>query len=117
MQLVDGTKHFRKMRKGLGSKRNELGPDDVGAIVKLYGQTTDDDQTKWFEVEDFFQVDVEPLRNHPEYPALFRQALGTNTITRQTQASNNCAFLRLGQVVGTDKVGDMAKRLGVRSNL
>jgi penicillin-binding protein 1A len=42
---------------------------------------------------------------------------GTNTITRQTQASNNCAFLRLGQVVGTDKVIDMAKRLGVRSDL
>ncbi|HWJ60824.1 MAG TPA: transglycosylase domain-containing protein [Acidimicrobiales bacterium] len=42
---------------------------------------------------------------------------GTNTITRQTQASNNCAFLRLGQVVGTDKVVDMAKRLGVRSPL
>lgn len=40
---------------------------------------------------------------------------GTNTITRQTQASNNCAFLRLGQVVGTDKVAFMAKRLGVRS--
>lgn len=35
-----------------------------------------------FEVEDFFQVDVEPLRNHPEYPALFRQALGTTIITR-----------------------------------
>lgn len=65
VQLVDGTKHFRKMRKGLGSKRNELGPDDVGAIVKLYGQTTDDDQTKWFEVEDFFYrtITVErPLR-------------------------------------------------------
>lgn len=42
---------------------------------------------------------------------------GTNSIVRQTQASNNCAFLRLGQVVGTEKVVDMAKRLGVRSPL
>ncbi|MCU1370141.1 MAG: rane carboxypeptidase (penicillin-binding protein) [Ilumatobacteraceae bacterium] len=42
---------------------------------------------------------------------------GTNSITRQTQASNNCAFLRLGQVVGTDKVVEMALRLGVRSDL
>ena len=42
---------------------------------------------------------------------------GTNTITRQTLSSNNCAFLRLGQLVGVDKVVDMAKRLGVRSPL
>ncbi len=65
VQLIDGTKHFRKMRKGLGSKRNELGPDDVEAIVKLYGQSTDDDESKWFKVEDFFYrtITVErPLR-------------------------------------------------------
>ncbi|MCB0962595.1 MAG: transglycosylase domain-containing protein [Acidimicrobiales bacterium] len=42
---------------------------------------------------------------------------GTATIVRQTQASSNCAFLRLGQVAGIDKVIDMAKRLGVRSPL
>lgn len=30
-----------------------------------------------FEVEDFFQVDVSVLRAHPEYPELFRKALGT----------------------------------------
>jgi penicillin-binding protein 1A len=42
---------------------------------------------------------------------------GTNTIAAQTRASNNCAFERLGQLVGTDKVVDMAKRLGVRSPL
>jgi len=42
---------------------------------------------------------------------------GNGTIVRQTQASSNCAFVRLGQVVGIDKVVDMAKRLGVRSPL
>ena len=42
---------------------------------------------------------------------------GVGTITRQTQASSNCAFVRLGQLVGIDKVVDMAKRLGVRSPL
>ncbi len=34
-----------------------------------------------FEVEEFFQVDVNVLRAHPEYPALFRAALGTCEIT------------------------------------
>lgn len=32
VQLIDGTKLFRKMRKGLGSKRNELGPDDSPSL-------------------------------------------------------------------------------------
>lgn len=65
VQLIDGSKQFRKMRKGLGSKRNELGPENVVAIVKLYDQLTDDDETKWFKVEDFFYrtITVErPLR-------------------------------------------------------
>jgi penicillin-binding protein 1A len=39
------------------------------------------------------------------------------SITAQTQASNNCAFLRLGQVVGLSKVVDVAKRLGITSQL
>lgn len=34
-----------------------------------------------FEVEEFFQVDVQVLRSHPEYPDLFRKALGTAEIT------------------------------------
>ena len=40
---------------------------------------------------------------------------GTTSIASQTRSSNNCAFLRLGQVAGIDNVVNMAKRLGVRS--
>lgn len=42
---------------------------------------------------------------------------GSSSLVSQTQRSNNCAFLRLGKIVGLDKVVDMAKRLGVRSPL
>ena len=34
-----------------------------------------------YEVEDFFQLDVNVLREHPEYPELFRKAFGTCEIT------------------------------------
>lgn len=34
-----------------------------------------------YEVEEFFQLDVDVLRNHPEYPELFRKAFGTCEIT------------------------------------
>ncbi|MGP5588133.1 type I restriction-modification system subunit M [Glutamicibacter ardleyensis] len=54
VQLVDGSKLFRKMRKGLGSKRNELSPEDIQAIVKLYGDFTVTDQSKIFDTTDFF---------------------------------------------------------------
>lgn len=42
---------------------------------------------------------------------------GVDTITGQTKRSSNCAFLRLGQIIGIPKVIDMAKRLGVSSSL
>lgn len=53
VQLVDGSKMFRKMRKGLGSKRNELSPEDIQSIVKLYGEFEATDQSKIFDITDF----------------------------------------------------------------
>jgi penicillin-binding protein 1A len=38
---------------------------------------------------------------------------GEGTITSQTQRSNNCAFLRLGQIVGIPRVIEVAQRLGI----
>lgn len=49
VQLIDGTKHFMKMRKSLGNKRNELGdgedgkPDHIGEITRLYAAFKHDD--------------------------------------------------------------------------
>jgi penicillin-binding protein 1A len=42
---------------------------------------------------------------------------GVGTIRSLVQRSSNCGFVRLGQLVGIDKVVEMAKRLGVRSPL
>jgi penicillin-binding protein 1A len=38
---------------------------------------------------------------------------GVQSIASATRASNNCAFVRLGQVVGEDKVVEVAGRLGI----
>ena len=65
VQLIDGSKFSRKMRKGLGSKRNELSHQNVADIVKLYGQFGEAEQSKTFAIEDFFYrtITVErPLR-------------------------------------------------------
>lgn len=38
---------------------------------------------------------------------------GVQSLAAVTRSSNNCAFVRLGQVVGNDKVIDVAQRLGI----
>ncbi|MBV9953258.1 MAG: hypothetical protein JO291_14990, partial [Acidimicrobiia bacterium] len=42
---------------------------------------------------------------------------GVSTLTSQTLRSSNCAFLRLGQVLGMGKVFDLAHRMGITTPL
>jgi penicillin-binding protein 1A len=42
---------------------------------------------------------------------------GTQSLTKQLASSVNCAFLRLGQIVGIDKVIDQARKMGITSPL
>ena len=58
VQLIDGTSFSHKMKKTLGSKRKELGPDDITRIVKLYGDfavadAAAADVSRTFHNEDF----------------------------------------------------------------
>jgi type I restriction enzyme M protein len=53
LQLVNGTEFFRKMRKSLGSKRKELGPEDIERIVKLYGSFEENEYCKILDNEEF----------------------------------------------------------------
>lgn len=38
VQLIDGTRHFKKMDKSLGNKRNELSEDHIRELVRLYAE-------------------------------------------------------------------------------
>lgn len=42
---------------------------------------------------------------------------GRGTITSQTLRSSNCAFVRLGQIVGTDKVAEQARKMGITTKM
>lgn len=89
VQLVDGSQMFRKMRKGLGSKRNELGADDIKAIVKLYGEFDETERSKIFDTTDFFYrtVTVErPLKlNFTATPARVEASLSAKSLTKLSQ--------------------------------
>ena len=71
VQLVNAVDYFVKMRKSLGSKRNEVGdgtdgkPDHISEITRLYGEFTEGEHVKIFANTDFAyrQVTIErPLR-------------------------------------------------------
>jgi type I restriction enzyme M protein len=53
VQLINATEFFQKMRKSLGSKRKELGPDDIKCIVTLYTDFSENEYSKIFDNEDF----------------------------------------------------------------
>ncbi|WP_175696839.1 type I restriction-modification system subunit M [Burkholderia ambifaria] len=38
VQLIDGTRHFKKMDKSLGNKRNELSDNHIKELVRLYAE-------------------------------------------------------------------------------
>ncbi|MGH9136006.1 MAG: transglycosylase domain-containing protein [Acidimicrobiales bacterium] len=42
---------------------------------------------------------------------------GSGTVLSQTTRSSNCAFLRLGQVVGLERVIEVARRMGITTEL
>ncbi|MDJ0744759.1 MAG: class I SAM-dependent DNA methyltransferase [Xenococcaceae cyanobacterium MO_167.B27] len=42
VQLIDGTRHFQKMKKSLGNKRNELSAGHIAELVRLYGDYEQD---------------------------------------------------------------------------
>lgn len=65
VQLIDGSQHFAKMRKSLGSKRQYITDEQIDELVRLYGHFEETPQSKIFPIEAFGyrRITVErPLR-------------------------------------------------------
>ena len=65
VQLIDATKWFRPLRKNLGKKNCELGPEDVERICQAFLDFEETEESKIFDNEAFghWKVTVErPLR-------------------------------------------------------
>ncbi|HUU30091.1 MAG TPA: class I SAM-dependent DNA methyltransferase [archaeon] len=65
IQLIDATSFFKKMRKSLGNKRNEICEPQRDEITRLYGEFKEGEFVKIFDNEDFGcrRITVErPLR-------------------------------------------------------
>lgn len=65
VQLIDGSQHYAKMRKSLGSKRQYITDDQINELVRLYGSFEHSAQSKTFPIDAFGyrRITVErPLR-------------------------------------------------------
>jgi len=65
VQLLNAVDFYEKMRKSLGYKRNEISPEQIKEITKIYGDFKDSENSKIFDNEDFgyHKIVVErPLR-------------------------------------------------------
>ena len=81
IQLVDGTNFFKKMRKSLGNKRNEVCDDQRDDITRLYGQLADSDHVRVFDNTDFGY-----RRITVERPLRLNFAVGDERLTRLQEA-------------------------------
>lgn len=53
VQLINASDFYNKMRKNLGSKRNELSKEHIDNITKIYGDFVENEYSKIFENEYF----------------------------------------------------------------
>jgi len=102
VQLIDASKNFQKMRKGLGSKRNELGRADIDDIVRLYGDFAEAPRSKIFDREGFLYrtITVErPLRlNFAATADRVAAVFGEKAVAKLTDIDKEHLRLALGGI-------------------
>jgi type I restriction enzyme M protein len=65
VQLVNAVDFYRKMRKNLGEKSNEIDAEQIAEITRIYGEFAEGEHSKIFDNDDFGfrKITVErPLR-------------------------------------------------------
>ena len=85
VQLIDGSQHYAKMRKSLGSKRQYITEDQISELVRLYGSFEHSAQSKIFPIDAFGyrRITVErPLRE--QFSKLLKKALNAHSISLST---------------------------------
>ena len=123
VQLIDAREMFTKLRKGLGSKRNELSPEDIRTIVKLYSAFEPGENSRIFRNEEFLYrtITVErPLKlNWKATPERVDAVLETKTAQKLNEteaAALRAALDRLGLVTVWKNRAEFHKALKVAAN-
>lgn len=73
VQLINASGLFEKRRKALGNKRNDISPEQITEITRIYGDFVENEICKIFDNQDFgySKITVErPLRDEKGEPVL-----------------------------------------------
>lgn len=99
VQLIDARQMFKKMRKSLGNKRNELSPADIAEITRIYELCADGDNSKVVPNEEFCSIEVtveRPLRQRYEVtPESLAELAEVTVIQKLFDADRDRLFERL----------------------
>jgi type I restriction enzyme M protein len=119
VQLVDARESFVKMRKSLGNKRNEISPEQIAEITRLYGAFEENERVKILPNESFGyqRITVErPLRLRYEVGEGTLPAIEASTGWTKLTEPERVAFVdrlagELEKLSTTDR-NEVARRLG-----
>ena len=118
IQLVDARESFVKMRKSLGNKRNEISPEQIAEITRLYGDFEEDERVKILPNESFGyqRITVErPLRLRYEVTAdtlpAIETAFGWTKLTEPEHLALIELLERLAGFSSTDRTA-ASRKLG-----
>jgi type I restriction enzyme M protein len=123
VQLIDGRQFYRKMNKSLGNKRNELQPEHIEAITRLYVDFAENERSRILPNQGlgYRRVPIErPLRLRYEITAervaLLRAKLGrTRRSARRTTAAASWATRKRVRAADPREVVErLAKLVGTR---
>jgi len=108
VQLINAVELYAKMRKSLGSKRNQIQDEQADAIVKLYGAFEEGEISKIFDTTDFGfrRITVERPLQISFYPgdAERREAMQQDKSWAKWSEDDRQALLAALDAMGTDKV-------------
>ncbi|MBM4300799.1 MAG: SAM-dependent DNA methyltransferase [Deltaproteobacteria bacterium] len=113
IQLVDGTSFFKKMRKSLGNKRNEVCEDQGAEITRLYGAHQDNRYVRIFDNQDFgyrrltverplklnFAATPDRLARLEQTPAFERLAISKKRVDSKAARAEIAAGLELQKAI------------------
>ncbi|MGB7962853.1 MAG: class I SAM-dependent DNA methyltransferase [Propionicimonas sp.] len=104
IQLIDGTGHWTKLRKNLGSKNRELSEDDRAAIARLYANFEENEHCKIREAADFGYTEItveQPLQLRFEVAAeRIEEYLALKPLAKLSQTDRDALRAALTSLVG-----------------
>ncbi|KXY09837.1 type I restriction-modification system subunit M [Bacillus wiedmannii] len=107
VQLVNAVDFSKKMKKSMGSKRNEISQEQIDEIVRLYGNFKEGEHVKIFDNEDFGyqKITVErPLRlnfliSEERIQRVVEQKVFENLANSKKKGDNGLAEIEAGKAL------------------